>query len=533
MIEATNIYADRRMPVRRNDSFSTVDSVVGVADNAHELRDYNRQLQKPVLMANNVTNVKFDNSESIHIGNIVYHIHHHSRRRIDNKDSDSIGSDPFGSYTVEAFENLDNLPPNGNKNKYSFRIIAAIISVILMFISASVASYFALRHNNKGPDFLPSTTEYTTVPSTTVSETEPPASSTTTIGYTTTTESYFEIFDYKNGTDRSKWGALPPKSSNIPKLDVPIKRIIIGHTGGNFCSNETECIETMKSLQFINPDLEDIAYNFLIGGDGKIYEGRGFNYQGQHTKNLDATEFNSIGICIAFIGNYARTVPSFEQYDLLRDFIETFVKNQLITKDYIVVLQDDLVYSETKAVTLNNVIRNLQNYRPLQKIYRREEWGAQRNKGIPTPYNIPMKQVVIDHSLTPQCENLNDCKARARSLQDQSLDRFFDDISYNIFFGANGLVFEGRGWDFEESHRIGFNSKVIDIGAIGNFTSVSPDQGMVGAMLQVFDDAMALGKLTNDYKIFGLNDFGGSGPGAAFMQLIKAWCRYGYGTKTC
>ena len=52
-------------------------------------------------------------------------------------------------------------------------------------------------------------------------------------------------------------------------------------------------------------------------------------------------------------------------------------------------------------------------------------------------------------------------------------------------------------------------------------------------MIQVFDDAMALGKLTDDYKIFGRSDFGGPGPGAAFMRVIKEWCRYGNRTNPC
>ena len=52
-------------------------------------------------------------------------------------------------------------------------------------------------------------------------------------------------------------------------------------------------------------------------------------------------------------------------------------------------------------------------------------------------------------------------------------------------------------------------------------------------MLQVFDDAMALGKLTDDYKIFGRSDFGGPGPGAAFMAIIREWCRYGNRTSYC
>lgn len=28
----------------------------------------------------------------------------------------------------------------------------------------------------------------------------------------------------------------------------------------------------------------DIAYNFLIGGDGAVYEGRGWDSEGSHTK---------------------------------------------------------------------------------------------------------------------------------------------------------------------------------------------------------------------------------------------------------
>lgn len=49
---------------------------------------------------------------------------------------------------------------------------------------------------------------------------------------TTTTEfiSPPEFLMYRND-----WGANPPKLSNISKLELPIKRIIVGHTGGNFC----------------------------------------------------------------------------------------------------------------------------------------------------------------------------------------------------------------------------------------------------------------------------------------------------------
>lgn len=50
---------------------------------------------------------------------------------------------------------------------------------------------------------------------------------------------------------------------------------------------------------------DDIGYNFLIGGAGCIYVGRGWNYIGAHSKI-----FNQKAICIAFMGNFCEFEPS-------------------------------------------------------------------------------------------------------------------------------------------------------------------------------------------------------------------------------
>ena len=125
----------------------------------------------------------------------------------------------------------------------------------------------------------------------------------------------------------------------------------------------------VKSLQTQDSSLDDIPYNFLIGGDGNVYEGRGFNYTGQHTHNLESTEYNSIGICIAFIGNYQSVAPSADQVSLLKDFIRTFMNRELIVEDHIIVSQDDLKYSAIKADLLNTAIKSLQNFRPRKLLY--------------------------------------------------------------------------------------------------------------------------------------------------------------------
>ena len=51
--------------------------------------------------------------------------------------------------------------------------------------------------------------------------------------------------------------------------------------------------------------IRDIAYNFLIDPFGTIYEGVGWEYQGQHTLNL-----NDKCLGVAVIGTFASAPPT-------------------------------------------------------------------------------------------------------------------------------------------------------------------------------------------------------------------------------
>jgi hypothetical protein len=120
----------------------------------------------------------------------------------------------------------------------------------------------------------------------------------------------------------------------------------------------------VKKIQTDNTQLDDIPYNFLIGGDGKVYEGRGFEYEGQHSSNIDASEYNSIGICIAFIGKYETAAPSSAQVEVLSEFIDHFVSHGKIYEDYKIFTQDDLMYTSVKATALKEAIDKLTNFYP-------------------------------------------------------------------------------------------------------------------------------------------------------------------------
>ena len=49
----------------------------------------------------------------------------------------------------------------------------------------------------------------------------------------------------------------------------------------------------------------DIGYSFLIGGDGRVYEGRGGKRVGAHTGG-----YNSVGYGVSFIGTFTSAYPN-------------------------------------------------------------------------------------------------------------------------------------------------------------------------------------------------------------------------------
>ena len=64
-------------------------------------------------------------------------------------------------------------------------------------------------------------------------------------------------------------------------------------------------------------DWSDIGYNFLIGGDGRVYEGRGWGVQGAHTYG-----YNSIAVGICYIGDFTSVMPTPAQLQAGLDMID-------------------------------------------------------------------------------------------------------------------------------------------------------------------------------------------------------------------
>lgn len=160
---------------------------------------------------------------------------------------------------------------------------------------------------------------------------------------------------------REEWGASVPKP-NITCLSRPIGRIIVAHSMTPPCDNEEDCkslIANIQSSDMNYDELDDISVNFLIGGDGSVFKGRGFEFEGQHTETAHGSSFNNIGIGVSMIGDFSAKAPSEAQLDALQSFICYFQSTGVMKNDSLrLFLQDDLVKTSVPAEALRLSLEN-------------------------------------------------------------------------------------------------------------------------------------------------------------------------------
>lgn len=101
---------------------------------------------------------------------------------------------------------------------------------------------------------------------------------------------------------REQWFARKP-TSPAKEWKKAVELVVIHHSyQPGVCNTSIECQKAMLSMQNYHQSTlgwSDIGYNFAIGGDGRIYEGRGFQIIGAHTLHYNQ---GSLGIC--FIGDW-------------------------------------------------------------------------------------------------------------------------------------------------------------------------------------------------------------------------------------
>ncbi|XP_018569210.1 peptidoglycan-recognition protein 2-like [Anoplophora glabripennis] len=135
------------------------------------------------------------------------------------------------------------------------------------------------------------------------------------------------------GTEWISW----TKCKETPHLQLPVQRILLLPTNTTECWNELECLNELRNLsEDIVKRLNNtvVPYNFVLAGDSRIYEGRGWNC---------SSGFDSNGVqlfTIGFLGMYDNRLPTSKQVKALEAFLEEAILEHRVSDCYQVLSQD-------------------------------------------------------------------------------------------------------------------------------------------------------------------------------------------------
>jgi len=152
---------------------------------------------------------------------------------------------------------------------------------------------------------------------------------------------------------RAQWGARAPTSSS--SISKPVPKVFIHHTETPGCTTLAQCKARVKSIQNYHMDSNkwsDIGYNFLVGGDGNIYEGRGWNNLGSHALGWNAKSYG-----IVFIGSFDSSLPNSKAQDAAKKLIACGQPDK-ISKNYSLHGHRDGVCTSCPGNALYNQIKS-------------------------------------------------------------------------------------------------------------------------------------------------------------------------------
>ncbi|XP_023701307.2 peptidoglycan recognition protein 5 [Paramormyrops kingsleyae] len=141
---------------------------------------------------------------------------------------------------------------------------------------------------------------------------------------------------------RERWGATAPLSRH--RLTDAAKKAVIHHTALWPCAGPRQCflqLQHIQKLHMVHRGWDDIGYNFLVGEDGSVFEGRGWGIVGAHTKG---NNHDSIGI--AFIGDFNNQVPTSAALSAARQLLQCGVDLGHLHPKYTLLGHRDLADTE-------------------------------------------------------------------------------------------------------------------------------------------------------------------------------------------
>lgn len=163
------------------------------------------------------------------------------------------------------------------------------------------------------------------------------------------------IFQGQKIISRAQWKASPA-NKKLPIVQKPIKYMIISHTAGRFCETLQSCSAIVHAIQkFHIPQSGDIKYNFLIGSDGNIYEGRGWELQ---------NTIRDSSVNVGLIGNFLYDRMTENILKAVKNLLMIGVEDNYLASDYILVCHNQTANTESPGTNAYSKIKTFPHFTP-------------------------------------------------------------------------------------------------------------------------------------------------------------------------
>ncbi|KAK3597725.1 hypothetical protein CHS0354_006078 [Potamilus streckersoni] len=164
---------------------------------------------------------------------------------------------------------------------------------------------------------------------------------------------------------RAEWGARDTR--NTEYMATPVSIVFIHHTAMSRCQDHESCCQELRRIQNFHMDdrgWDDIAYNYLIGENGCVYEGRGWNRVGAHTAG-----WNKVAIGLSLLGDFTSVAPDPRALDAVRNLLDLGVAEGKISANYKLYGHKDVRNTtECPGQKLYDIISKWDNYDSNQPI---------------------------------------------------------------------------------------------------------------------------------------------------------------------
>ncbi|KAJ8314155.1 hypothetical protein KUTeg_008716 [Tegillarca granosa] len=158
---------------------------------------------------------------------------------------------------------------------------------------------------------------------------------------------------------RSEWGAMEPRGIVRKFTSQTLPTFVILHHGATeSCHTEEECSKMVRNYQrFHMNGWSDIGFNFVIGEDGNVYEGRGWQEIGVHTVG-----YNSVSLGIGIIGDFTSRLPNEAALNATKQLVKCGFDNGYISPNSTLIGHRDVGSTACPGTRLWELIHSWSHY---------------------------------------------------------------------------------------------------------------------------------------------------------------------------